>query len=205
MKSGNFNPRSPCRERRSGRTAGCHTAYFNPRSPCGERPRCPRRCRAKARFQSTLPVRGATFGVVRHSVQVLLFQSTLPVRGTTAVGRYLDQLRRISIHAPRAGSDNQAFAEIIKGIAFQSTLPVRGATSCHPHSSSHSAYFNPRSPCGERLMESGEKQRVIIFQSTLPVRGATRVHQRPSVGYEISIHAPRAGSDNSYSRARVFK
>ena len=172
MKSGNFNPRSPCRERRSGRTAGCHTAYFNPRSPCGERPRCPRRCRAKARFQSTLPVRGATFGVVRHSVQVLLFQSTLPVRGTTAVGRYLDQLRRISIHAPRAGSDGYIGLPLRQDSGFQSTLPVRGATLIWRATSSGTRFqstlpvrgatdkrrrffvksdnFNPRSPCGER-------------------------------------------------------
>ena len=33
-----FNPRSPCGERRRGCLAAPDTAYFNPRSPCGERP-----------------------------------------------------------------------------------------------------------------------------------------------------------------------
>ena len=33
---------------------------FNPHSPCGERPPYRPRCRIKARFQSTLPLRGAT-------------------------------------------------------------------------------------------------------------------------------------------------
>ena len=35
----NFNPRSPCGERRSvHRFVGITPFYFNPRSPCGERP-----------------------------------------------------------------------------------------------------------------------------------------------------------------------
>ena len=33
------------------------------------------------------------------------------------------------------------------------------------------------------------------FQSTLPVRGATRVDRGGVVRGEISIHAPRTGSD----------
>ena len=35
----NFNPRSPCGERRHRRCAGHGPPDFNPRSPCGERPR----------------------------------------------------------------------------------------------------------------------------------------------------------------------
>ena len=34
----NFNPRSPCGERRGLRISKLSTADFNPRSPCGERP-----------------------------------------------------------------------------------------------------------------------------------------------------------------------
>ena len=57
-------------------------SYFNPRSPRGERPRgCPR-ISANAQFQSTLPARGAT------------------LQGWQDHFRY-----RISIHAPREGSD----------------------------------------------------------------------------------------------------
>ena len=56
-----FNPHSPCGERRA--TAWCKGAGtdFNPHSPCGERQiliindaRC-------GKFQSTLPMRGATW------------------------------------------------------------------------------------------------------------------------------------------------
>ena len=123
------------------------------------------------------------------------FQSTLPMRGATCwpgVSRYRGV---ISIHAPHAGSDwiNPTMATYspyfnprspcgerptlhstrTRPARFQSTLPMRGATcwpgvsryrgviSIHaPHAGSdwinptmatYSPYFNPRSPCGERL------------------------------------------------------
>ena len=59
--------------------------------------------------------------------------------------------KTISIHAPRAGSDQQALYSLKRYFQFQSTLPVRGAT----------AIF--------RCLVI----RVKIFQSTLRVRGAT--------------------------------
>ena len=58
-----------------------------------------------ARFQSTLPVRGAT-AVKAGDVAPLIFQSTLPVRGATFTGVQVpDGSQEISIHAPREGSD----------------------------------------------------------------------------------------------------
>ena len=38
-------------------------------------------------------------------------------------------LRRISIHAPRAGSDDLVIKDVEELVKFQSTLPVRGATA----------------------------------------------------------------------------
>ena len=55
-----FNPRSPCGERRSTSTARQSAWYFIPRSPCGERPPCMTPWACRGRFQSTLPVWGAT-------------------------------------------------------------------------------------------------------------------------------------------------
>ena len=84
-------------------------------------------------------------------------------------------------------------------IEFQSTLPVRGATAVHFH---HSHFFGFQSTlpvrgatgwCGATVSEAK-------FQSTLPVRGATiepDIYRR--VGLEISIHAPREGSDDIFS------
>ena len=38
----------------------------------------------------------------------------------------------------------------------------------------------------------------IIFQSTLPVRGATHAVELMVRSHEISIHAPREGSDSKH-------
>ena len=56
------------------------------------------------------------------------FQSTLPVRGATSTFRKFEIRKKISIHAPRAGSDQEI-------VDFMGEL----------------VHFNPRSPCGERL------------------------------------------------------
>ena len=58
----------------------------------------------------------------------LEFQSTLPVRGATGTIVMDDFSARISIHAPREGSDHHAAFYQYQRSAFQSTLPVRGAT-----------------------------------------------------------------------------
>jgi len=79
-------------------------------------------------FQSTLPGRGATsnHADVMHWFP---FQSTLPGRGATLnIINYIP-FGKLSIHAPRAGSDFDASRVFIGGTVFQSTLPGRGATT----------------------------------------------------------------------------
>ena len=56
---------------------------------------------------------------------------------------------------------------------FQSTLPVWGATRC------------------KRNLQGSE-----TFQSTLPVWGATTNRNFIGIELDISIHAPRVGSDS---------
>jgi len=73
-------------------------------------------------FQSTLPVRGATPPRVVSSHHCV-FQSTLPVRGATAIIMDVLFYQRVSIHAPREGSD-------------QSQTEITAMSRC----------FNPRSP-----------------------------------------------------------
>ena len=102
---------------------------FNPRSPCGERRRAANTRPGARKFQSTLPVRGATAALAVQRDYVPRFQSTLPVRGATPVDVYIVISAKISIHAPRAGSDLNRIHTPHLHTAFQSTLPVRGATS----------------------------------------------------------------------------
>ena len=84
---------------------------------------------------------------------------------------------KISIHAPREGSDLFPALLILVMFIFQSTLPVRGATCI---------------PCPVRDD--------ILFQSTLPVRGATLLVLLCQDLRLISIHAPREGSDDLGAR-----
>ena len=55
--------------------------------------------------------------------------------------------------------------------------------------------FYPRSPRGERqaLMRAAQERK--LFLSTLPARGATGPKISVEGEAEISIHAPREGSD----------
>ena len=80
--------------------------------------------------------------------------------------------RKISIHAPRTGSDrNQRTRE------------------------RKTKDFNPRSPHGERRFILFHPRLPEPFQSTLPARGATFYSFPSASSRTISIHAPRTGSD----------
>ena len=151
-----FYPRSPRGERlfiiiffRRRRS------YFYPRSPRGERP---------------------TLWILQISRTVFL--STLPARGATRRPRAAGPEQRISIHAPREGSD-----------------PKSGSQG------SRSRNFYPRSPRGERQYTTTAGDRQAAFLSTLPARGATLDRQREAAEKGISIHAPREGSDRQRAKA----
>ena len=153
--------------------------YFNPRSPCGER-RSADACTSDVYgFQSTLPVRGATSSSRRLRSSRCYFNPRSPCgeRHDGASGGCM--VRSISIHAPRAGSDLEKYGLLRLD-----------------------AYFNPRSPCGERRRIAPFLHGLTLFQSTLPVRGAT--HSGGGIGGDIpiSIHAPRAGSDQARRQDR---
>ena len=77
---------------------------FNPRSPCGERPASSTTALSSGRFQSTLPVRGATWVVAAHCRQMLI-SIHAPRAGSDKTLSIFVMVRVISIHAPRAGSD----------------------------------------------------------------------------------------------------
>ena len=79
----NFYPRSPRGERRLADLENQNTNYFYPRSPRGER------------LMGTAP-----------SATELIFLSTLPAWGATVDYAIDRDAWRISIHAPRVGSDH---------------------------------------------------------------------------------------------------
>ena len=146
-------------------------------------------------FQSTLPAWGATpvrFPALRQfpyfnprsphgerhasgcgGCTMPTFQSTLPAWGATGTLETYGGKLVISIHAPRMGSD----------FDMQRENPTGYAT------------FNPRFPHGERPTLLRVSVVVIQFQSTLPAWGATESIKIQLANDQISIHAPRMGSD----------
>ena len=129
--------------------------YFNPRSPCGERPDQLRSSVHRLRgFQSTLPVRGATpsdmhkFRTEYISIHAPRAGSDENLKSTAYVGG------EISIHAPRAGSDQYAYGSVWAIWYFNPRSPC-GERRKRRHSPHAQMYFNPRSPCGERPAKGG--------------------------------------------------
>ena len=166
-----FNPRSPCGERRVPVKASSTATGISIHAPlagsdavrqaivdrvgisihaplAGSDPAGRPEIR-RARFQSTLPLRGATHGFSIGQIQfphfnprspcgerlvprvcnaiIRIFQSTLPLRGATVSAGQRSDVEAISIHAPLAGSDPAGLWLHLCG-----------------------KHFNPRSPCGER-------------------------------------------------------
>ena len=146
-----------------------------------------------------------------------IFQSTLPMRGATFKVALTAHFVDISIHAPHAGSDvsgatpstrlfdfnprspcgERLLERYCRGnyLKFQSTLPMRGATWSIPNRRSPSPYFNPRSPCGERLhmLLPAEMRKCISIHA--PHAGSDHIEPADYPYETISIHAPHAGSD----------
>ena len=146
--------------------------YFNPRSPHGERRSREVHFGNCNHFNPRSP-HGERLGLRCRMQSWRRFQSTLPARGAT------NPLLMLFPDSP----------------AFQSTLPARGATWSMSYTTATPSNFNPRSPHGERPAVAEGKDKPKEFQSTLPARGATFRLLIPDGDAEISIHAPRTGSD----------
>ena len=146
---------------------------FNPRSPWGERHANFGAKKNKKRFQSTLPVGGATPSLPTCLI-VARFQSTLPVGGATC--RYGTPIpgRRISIHAPRGGSDG-----------------------AEDEPESELFYFNPRSPWGER------QQRCTVLGAHLWRRYIIFAHFREIGLSAWAASGESGGKQRSKSRANL--
>ena len=122
-----FNPHSPCGERRFVSGGIVLGRNFNPHSPCGER----HKWRGSLTWQSR-------------------FQSTLPMRGATAQRKHGFLLAHISIHTPHAGSDLSVSLPTGWDWGISIHTPHAGSDAGWPGSARRNRHFNPHSPCGER-------------------------------------------------------
>ena len=170
-----------------------------------------------AKFQSTLPARGATepescgrcirgyfnprspHGERRNADPLhpgdVEFQSTLPARGATRHGFQLPRTLAFQSTLPARGATN-AFSNYWDSTRkFQSTLPARGATSTASDTAHASTHFNPRSPHGERRGAEVCPAPAADISIHAPRTGSDQSRQPPPEPPAISIHAPRTGSD----------
>ena len=127
-------------------------------------------------------------------------------------------LREISIHAPRTGSDDFLKCRVVVEVVISIHAPRTGSDVREADVDGQLLDFNPRSPHGERQLFRPFLHAFCLFQSTLPARGATSASCLEQFDFEefqstlpargatgrskmttltrdISIHAPRTGSD----------
>ena len=192
-----FNPRSPCGERLVSRAfdnvcnrISIHAPRAGSDYPVGL---C---SRYEHGISIHAPRAGSDSAGAFYLPYFIRFQSTLPVRGATRYAAVKQVFYGISIHAPRAGSDKELRNTLYNIFEFQSTLPVRGATCCRDTQKTDELNFNPRSPCGERLSSW-----LVLSLRARNFNPRSPCGERLGGGflfallYKISIHAPRAGSD----------
>ena len=170
-----FYPRSPRGERPALPMRGTQLSYFYPRSPRGERQRKLHPHGIRNHFYPRSP-RGERLVDTFISSIYITFLSTLPAWGATR-RTFANNIRyiQISIHAPRVGSDRN-----------------------RPTAGRWRRYFYPRSPRGERPSTCPALPPPGKFLSTLPAWGATTTMDQLWPSEDISIHAPRVGSDRGW-------
>ena len=153
------------------------------------------------KFQSTRPLRGATYCRPCLGDTSGHFNPRAPC-GVRRETLWLDDRAvAISIHAPLAGCDTACCTICTPSRIFQSTHPLRGATIIGKRGPKHgsisihaplagcdlsrpfppppSRHFNPRTPCGVRPVLPLCASTAGEFQSTHPLRGATaKAHKK---------------------------
>ena len=109
---------------------------------------------------------------------------------------------KISIHAPRMGSDWPDMSALPEFDEFQSTLPGWGATGPAPPGGTSCPNFNPRSPDGERPYPRPSNASASYFNPRSPDGERLVGQQQLGRPVDISIHAPRMGSDRENGHLR---
>ena len=121
---------------------------FNPRSPHGERRLVNLQAPDSRAFQSTLPARGATSYrccfARAHRISI-----HAPRTGSDIARQLVREPLKISIHAPRTGSDDAVRRKRL-GIHISIHAPRTGSDSRRKRTMVATENFNPRSPHGER-------------------------------------------------------
>ena len=111
----------------SSNATGYRLANFNPRIPCGMRPVVYNKSVIYTIFQSTHPMRDATYLVGGRKCSAKLFQSTHPMRDATSISLRVPAGKFQSTHPMRDATCGGGIDMAVTG-QFQSTHPMRDAT-----------------------------------------------------------------------------
>ena len=128
----------------------------------------------KEQFQSTRPIRGATYRPKTLFSVLKIFQSTRPIRGATSLsGWNFIRHRNFNPRAP-----------------YGARLLVVGRFK-------QPTNFNPRAPYGARLCKLHGTALQVVISIHAPHTGRDRTHRKAhTAGVQISIHAPHTGRDS---------
>ena len=218
-RDGYFNPRSPHGERHDACILPDSCFRFQSTLPARGATETLLNCTETAKISIHAPRTGSDCDV-HEFFGVAVISIHAPRTGSDQILRAVLGAVLISIHAPRTGSDIPPSIVLPPFSNFNPRSP-HGERRCTRSFTFARPNFNPRSPHGERPFSDSPLSHAVTFQSTLPARGATsgsvvsHIHpvyfnprsphgERPlrrgllEAGAEISIHAPRTGSDQTY-------
>ena len=158
-------------------------------------------CFTRRKFQSALPLRGATISSPGFASRVR-FQSALPLRGATTAADAGVYVLLISTRAPLAGSDAPYSAPAHRRLHFNPRSPG-GERRPEPVSPSiRTGHLYQRSPCGERRPGRQGNAKPYPISIRAPLAGSDSALSFSSSLPWISIRAPLAGSDRGRATAR---
>ena len=188
---------------RAGRDAaligwGVYIRNFNPRAPCGARLSPIFMFSFPPDFNPRAPC-GARPAGTGYRQRYLLISIHAPRAGRDEdLKKVYHELFDISIHAPRAGRDWwDCPPPAVRFISIHA--PRAGRDRCLCTRTTRNAYFNPRAPCGARRESCAYTARYVIFQSTRPVRGATHnIQPEFTLMSHFNPRAPCGARLNSY-------
>ena len=173
----------------------CSRMHFNPRSPDGERRSFPRRARRTGRDFNPRSPDGERRGARSHPCSSAWHFNPRSPDGE----RLRDTLQHrllapISIHAPRMGSDPLFRLPQPRCTHFNPRSP--DGERHHPYPmAENDIYFNPRSPDGERHDFRHRHPQIEDISIHAPRMGSDVANAIFDSIRTISIHAPRMGSD----------
>ena len=168
--------------------------YFNPRSPHGERPKPRSLLSVLWHISIHAPRTGSDKGKLYTVALLHHFNPRSPHGERLHWDRPKTSGKGISIHAPRTGSDKTSGKGERLGKNFNPRSP-HGERLVKNDSMGRDHNFNPRSPHGERHPARIIWHMALDISIHAPRTGSD--FGKPMKGSEerISIHAPRTGSD----------